>query len=115
MKNNTNNAFFPLFYSHTSFLSRLSAADFGTLIIAITISNGCYPSKVPLPENLDIIYQFMVEEAGRLFDRYTPRGKKSEMLKNPEKSEKRERYGNFDPNEAFQKALARSYGKKSEN
>ncbi len=105
---NQNKLYFPLFYKYSNLLSALTKEELGELIYAILISCGEVPPKEALDSKLEVIYKLMVNDASRLFLKNVkkPCGEyKGSREKQPQKM----RYGDFDVEEAFQKALARSY------
>ena len=100
--------FFPLFYNTLELTSSLSNEEFGVLIRELLNSRGSRDYSTSLPTNLIVPYKFMLDNAIRIFNlAYTkraPQGKKGSTKKESE------RQGDFDAEEAFQKALMRSYG-----
>ena len=101
---NENKLFFPLFYNTLELTKSFSDKEFGELIRELLKSEGRKEYAAKLGPELSIAYNFMLDNAVRLFDTYSKQ-------KSPRKNTKA--YGreyNFDPEEAFEKALARSYG-----
>ena len=100
-----NKIFFPLFYNALEITGSLSDAEFGCLIRELLRSRG---SKTYSPSLLDaklmLAYCFMLDTAMRIFNTYS----KPKAGGKSQKEKKREY--NFDAEEAFEKALARSYG-----
>ncbi len=105
-----NKLYFPLFYKYASLFSILSMEEVGELIYSIVILNGgkSQESK-PINSKLEAIYKLMLSDAESVFEKNLPKqGAKFEKAP----KEQKKRYGDFDYEDAFQKALARSYGDK---
>ncbi len=111
--------YFPFFYRHLALVGSLSNEEFGELMRAILSSEGSIPPKGALNPKLEIAYNFIVDDTARYFSkngckpqaaapqRY-PTHKKQEEPKKEEAP--KQRYGSFDPIDAFKKAVARTYG-----
>ncbi len=102
MEEKSNKIYFPLFYKYTSLVPLLTREEFGEIVCAILISGGTLPPK-DLSPKLEDLYKLIIKDAERLFERNLPKRtcKKGD--------EPRVRYGNFDPNRAYELALRRSY------
>ncbi len=115
MQNQNNKLFFPFFYKYATLISEiLSREEVGTLVYAIIENRGTFPPKEPLDSKICSIYELMVSDANRIFEKNLPKSGKVEsaapkQIRRAEAAPTHERYGNFDPNEAFQEALRRSY------
>ncbi len=118
MDNQNNKLYFPLFYKNATLLSGLTKEELGELIYAILISGGSSPPKEPLDPKLEIIFSLILEDAGRLFEKnHKPQAHSQQSYptykrqEEPKKEEApKQRYGSFDPAEAFKKAIERTYG-----
>ena len=104
-----NKIFFPLFYSSLEITESLSDEDFGRLVRELLKSEGRkeYPAK--LSPSIILAYNFMLDSAIRIFNLSFTRGARSRSVCTKTVNEKT-RLGDFDAEEAFQKALMRSYG-----
>ena len=107
----TRDLYLPLFYSYLDITKSLSNAEFGMLVRMLLErlgSNG-EPSLNKLSEAGRIAYAFMLDGATRVIER----GKKGSLTYNlyANNNQEPKRNGNFDPKDAFKKALERSYGK----
>ena len=103
-----NKLFLPLFYSALEITGSLDDAEFGRLIRELLRSGGNREYTPKLPRNLVIAYNFMLEDARRIFN-----------LGYTEKEQyKKSSYGkkhyvtDTDADEVFEKALARTCEKR---
>ena len=97
--------FFPLFYNTLEITESLSDAEFGLLIRELLRSRGSKTYSPSLTDaKLMLSYCFMLDTAMRIFNTYS----KSKAGGKGPKDNTREY--NFDAVEAFEMALARSYG-----
>ena len=103
------NLFLPLFYNTLEITESLSDAEFGVLVRELLRSRGKKEYAPRLPQNLILAYRFMMENATRVFGswRFKNSGYRNSGGKK-ENSAPREM--GFDPEEAFEKALERTYG-----
>lgn len=111
----TKNLYMPIFYNTLELTAELSDEEFGIVIRALLTKLGNdLPREESMPVKLKIAYNYMLDAAKRIIERENSGSQKSFAKK--DKAEKEpfpvKRYGNFDPREAFEKALERSYGKK---
>ncbi len=108
--------YLPIFYNTLELAAELSNEEFGIVVRRLLEKLGkrSKQDENDLPANLKITYNFMLDGALRIIGRRKVTAgigsHRTEIAKaSSEKSKKR--YGNFDPKEAFEKALERSYGK----
>lgn len=99
--------YMPIFYNSLELTESLSDAEFGQLVRMLLKKLGGReePKVNALPPAPRMAYNFMLESAERIVGR---RGSESHQKKLAEAK----RHGNFDPKEAFERALERTYGKK---
>ena len=111
---NENKIFLPVFYNSLELTENLSDEEFGRLLRELLRSRGERGYSANLPVHLNLAYNFMLDNAIRIFNGgvkfRTDKGAKYAPRKNggsePERS--------FDGEDAFKKALARTYGQKGE-
>lgn len=103
----------PLFYNCLEFTESLSAAQFGLVVRTLlsTLGGSNTFCAENLPQDLKIAYNFMLDGARRVIEKnnkiHKPKGDNA-----INGAPKYKRYGNFDPKEAFERAIERTYGKK---
>ena len=95
--------FFPLFYNSLELTESLSDEEFGKLTRELLRSAGKKEYSANLEPKLTMAYNFMLDSAIRIFTTYA----KPKYYSHSAKPKNKEY--NFDPDEAFEKALARSY------
>lgn len=99
----TKKLFLPLFYNTLELTDGLSNEEFGKLVRELLRSTGNKEYSASLEPKLMLAYNFMLDNAIRVFTTYT----KKKAYSYNSKSKNKEY--NFDPEEAFQNAIARSY------
>ncbi len=99
--------YMPLFYNCLDITESLSDSEFGQLVRMLLKKLGGRgePDISDMPRELGIAYSFMLESAMRIVGRGC-----NAKEKNRNKPTEYKRYGSFDPKEAFERALERSYG-----
>ena len=108
---NQNSLYFPVFYNCLEITDTLTDEEFGILLRALLkhVPEGTLPNG--LPPNLLMAYRFMLDSAMWVFNSHGKWVSGAKRSRTDNKSiwiSQR----NFDPEEAFQTALKRSYGKK---
>jgi len=103
-----NKIFFPLFYNVLELTGSLSDEEFGWLVRELLKSGGTKEYSPSLDSKLMLAYCFILDGAIRIFNTYS----RDKIQEKSKKNNKREY--NFDPDEAFRIALARSYGMDAE-
>ena len=106
--NDEKNLFFPVFYSTLEITQSLSAEEFGQLVRELLASRGRKDYVPHLSAHLSIAYSFMLDSAIRVFGNSYGAHEKTRSRKNAprELTPEEEAYAE----EAFQRALERSYG-----
>ena len=107
--------YLPIFYNTLELAGELNNEEFGLVVRTLLAKLGgrCAPSEDGLPQNLKTTYSFMLDGALRIIGRRKLFVRADSYRKEKPNAEiQNRRYGNFDPQEAFEKALERSYGKK---
>ena len=94
---NSRKLFFPFFYNYYEITESMSDAELGRLVRIVALN--LRGDKVEVPREFQVIYNFIVDDANRIFNRRCSG-----------KSGKR-RLADFDTEEVFHRALERSYGK----
>ncbi len=105
MEKPNNKLYFPLFYKYGALFSAMPMEEVGKLICSILTSEGSSPPKQPLDGKMEGIYNLVISDADILFGKNIP----SRTAKSEEPQKKR--HGDFDAEEAFKRALERTYGK----
>ena len=108
-----NKLFLPLFYNTLEITGSLDDAEFGLLVRALLKSRGSKGYLPNLPKHLLLAYNFMLDEAMRVFSLYSTRsgssyGSKRSSGYSAERFCKEAHTPNFDPDEAFRLAIERS-------
>ena len=110
--------YFPLFYKWVSITEEFSDAEFGRLIRAVLRGAATGEEPKGLPKHLAIAYRFIYDAAQRVTEenaRKTEQSRRAAQARwgdsGAKATRERERQGTFDPEEAFRRALERSYGK----
>ena len=109
----SNKFFFPIPYSTLEATATLSDGELGAILRELLRSGGEADYKPKLNGKLATVYGFMLCDAVRIFNLKLDRrrdGAKAQP-KSAASTPAKRRLGDFDPNEAFENALARSYGK----
>lgn len=108
---NQNSLYFPVFYNCLEITDTLTDEEFGILLRALLkhVPEGTLPNG--LPPNLLMAYRFMLDSAIRVFNSHGRWANGEKRRRTENKSGSILQRG-FDPEEAFQTALKRSYGKK---
>ena len=112
---NENKIFLPVFYNSLDLTENLSDEEFGILLRELLRSRGERGYSANLPRHLKLAYNFMLDNAIRIFNGGVKLRMEKAVKFAPRKnggSEQRER--SFDVDDAFKKALARTYGQKGE-
>lgn len=107
---NENKIFLPVFYNSLELTETLSNEEFGLLLRELLRSRGQKEYSANLPMHLRLAYNFMLDNAIRIFNmnlKY-PMDKGAKGSSRKKLGTENER--SFDGEEAFQKALARTYG-----
>ena len=111
---NENKIFLPVFYSSLELTENLSDEEFGKLLRELLRSRGERGYSANLPMHLNLAYNFMLDNAIRIFNCGLKRPFDKGGKYTPRKSGTGELERSFDGEDAFQKALARTYGPKGE-
>ena len=107
--------YMPFFFNWVEITSLLSDEDFGKVVRALCehFKDGKSPEGIPL--HLQMTYAFMLDGAERAVayqKRVSERNKQNAAARwNKEEKKKKPDFYNFDPEDAFKRALERSYGK----
>ena len=104
---NIENLYFPFFYNYYDITRCMSDEDFGRLIRIVTLNLRGEETEVP--KELLIAYNFIYDDAMRMFKLKNSASRKRQAAVVDKKET--ERYGDFDAESAFKKALIRTYGK----
>lgn len=108
--------YLPIFYNTLELAEGLDNEEFGLVVRTLLAKLGGrgVPTEDGLPQNLKTTYNFMLDGALRIIGRRRvlacTESRREEKTKDSVEKQ-RKRYGNFDPKEAFEKALERTYGK----
>jgi len=104
--------YMPFFFNWVEITSLLSDEDFGRVVRALCehFRDGRSPEGIPL--HLQMAYAFMLDSAERAvaYQKRVSERNKQNAAARWKKEEKKPQFCNFDVNEAFKRALERSYG-----
>ena len=108
---NENKIFLPVFYSYLDLTESLSNEEFGLLLRELLRSHGEKGYSAELPASLRLAYNFMLDNAIRIFNSNARCSSDKAAKTAVRKSNTSKHESSFDAEDAFQKALARTYGK----
>ena len=113
--------YFPLHYKWVSIIEEISDEEFGRLIRALLAHFYWEKEPQDLPKHLQVAYRFILDAAERVLEKRERASEHSRKMATARWGDKvyyngkeRIRAGNFDPEEAFQRALKRSREQKDD-